>query len=55
MIVDPWGRILAGVAEGEGHACADLDLAELERVRQSLPSLKNRRGDAYEWPLEAPA
>ncbi len=55
MLVDPWGRILATVAEGEGHACADLDLAELQRIRESLPSLANRRPDAYEWPVEAHA
>ena len=54
MLVDPWGRVLAAVEEGEGHACADLDLAELRRVRESLPSLANRRADAYEWPVEAP-
>jgi predicted amidohydrolase len=54
MLVDPWGRILAGVDEGEGHAVAELDIAELERVRETLPSLANRRADAYQWPVEAP-
>ncbi len=54
MLVDPWGRVLAAVEDGEGHACADLDLAELRRVRESLPSLANRRADAYQWPVEAP-
>ena len=54
MLADPWGRILASIDEGEGHACANLDLAELRRVRESLPSLANRRGDTYEWPVEAP-
>ena len=54
MIVDPWGAVLAVREEGEGHVCADLDLRELERVRSSLPSLANRRGDAYVWPTEAP-
>jgi len=54
MLVGPWGQVLAEVSEGEGHACAALDLSELERVRASLPSLANRRGDAYEWPVEAP-
>jgi deaminated glutathione amidase len=43
MIIDPWGRVLATVAGGEGYAAADLDLAELERVRTELPSLANRR------------
>ena len=54
MVVDPWGRILALIDEAEGHACADLDLAELRRVRESVPSLANRRADAYVWPVEAP-
>lgn len=54
MIVDPWGNVLAVLDEGEGYASADLDLAELEEVRRSLPSLANRRPDAYEWPVEAP-
>jgi predicted amidohydrolase len=53
MLVDPWGRVLEAIDEGEGHACADLDMAELRRVRESLPSLANRRDDAYEWPVEA--
>jgi predicted amidohydrolase len=52
MIVDPWGRILDAVEAGEGFAVADLDLAELERVRETLPSLAGRRPSAYEWPLE---
>lgn len=43
MIVDPWGRVLAHVDEGEGFACADLDLDEQQRVRQSLPALRHRR------------
>ena len=54
MLVDPWGRVLAVIEDGEGHVCADLDLAELGRIRDSLPALANRRADAYEWPLEAP-
>lgn len=43
MIIDPWGRVLAQVNEGEGFACADLDLDEQQRVRQSLPALRHRR------------
>jgi predicted amidohydrolase len=53
MIVDPWGRVLDEVAEGEGFAIADLDLAELEDVRERIPSLANRRVAAYAWPEEA--
>jgi predicted amidohydrolase len=49
-IVDPWGRVLALAGDGEGFVAADLDLAEQERVRESLPSLANRRPAAYVWP-----
>jgi len=50
LIADPWGRVIASHDRGEGIAVAELDLAELERVRRELPSLGNRRPDAYLWP-----
>ncbi|HWN72960.1 MAG TPA: carbon-nitrogen hydrolase family protein [Solirubrobacterales bacterium] len=50
MIVDPWGVVLATAPGGEGFAAADLDLAEQDRVRESLPSLANRQPEAYLWP-----
>jgi predicted amidohydrolase len=43
MIVSPWGDVLAEIAEGEGITLAELDLAELERVRTMLPALIHRR------------
>lgn len=49
-IVDPWGVVLATAADGECFVAADLDFAALERVRESLPSLANRRPGAYLWP-----
>jgi deaminated glutathione amidase len=49
-IVDPWGRVLAVAGAGETFVAADLDLAEQERVREALPSLANRRPEAYVWP-----
>lgn len=55
MIVDPWGRVLDQIADGEGHAIADLDLGELESVRERVPSLANRRPGAYAWPQEVGA
>lgn len=42
MIIDPWGRVLACLAEGEGVVSAELDLAVLDQVREQLPALKNR-------------
>jgi len=50
MIVDPWGVVLATAPDEECFVAAELDLAELERVRASLPSLANRQPDAYVWP-----
>ena len=54
-IIDPWGVVLAMAPDAECHIVADLDFAELERIRESLPSLANRRPHAYRWPVEVPA
>lgn len=43
MIVDPWGTVLAEVADGEGFAAADLDLTAQDAIRASLPVLDHRR------------
>jgi predicted amidohydrolase len=53
MLVDPWGVVLAEAPDEECFVAADLDLAEEERVRSTLPSLANRRPSAYRWPEEA--
>jgi predicted amidohydrolase len=50
MIVDPWGVVLATAADGECTVAAELDFTAQERVRESLPSLANRRPGAYAWP-----
>ena len=55
MIVDPWGRVLAAIDEGEGHVVADLDLEDLAAIRKRLPSLASRRAAAYGWPEEVSA
>jgi predicted amidohydrolase len=46
MIVDPWGRVLAECPDGDGIAVADIDPAEVIRVRQQLPSLEHRRPES---------
>ena len=43
MIVDPWGVVLATAPDEECFVAAELDFAAQERVRESLPSLANRR------------
>jgi len=42
MIIDPWGRVLAVLASGPGVVTAEVDHAEIARVRQSLPALTHR-------------
>jgi predicted amidohydrolase len=53
MIVDPWGIVLAQAPDAETFALADLDLARQAETRRTLPSLANRRPEAYRWPEEA--
>jgi deaminated glutathione amidase len=55
MIVDPWGVVLAQAPDAETIACADLDLERQADVRRTLPSLANRRPQAYAWPQEVHA
>ncbi|HET8566165.1 MAG TPA: carbon-nitrogen hydrolase family protein [Solirubrobacterales bacterium] len=55
MVIDPWGVVLATAPDGEGFVAAELDFAGQDRVREALPSLANRRPDAYEWPREGRA
>jgi predicted amidohydrolase len=43
LVVDPWGTVLAEVAEGVGIALADLDLAGQDRTRRELPALGHAR------------
>jgi predicted amidohydrolase len=50
MVVDPWGLVLAQAPDREAAVVADLDLAQQDDVRTRLPSLANRREDAYGWP-----
>jgi deaminated glutathione amidase len=49
-IVDPWGVVLATAPDEECFVAAELDLAAQDRIRESLPSLANRRPRAYAWP-----
>jgi len=49
LIVDPWGLVLASAPDSESIAVADLDLELLRAIRRRLPSLANRRAEAYRW------
>jgi predicted amidohydrolase len=55
MIVDPWGVVLATAPDTETFVVAELDLERQREIRRTLPSLANRRPEAYRWPSEVPA
>lgn len=43
MLIDPWGKIVAQLPEGEGVVLGNIDLDGLQKIRDSLPALKHRR------------
>lgn len=43
LIVDPWGRILAELPEGEGFIVATIDAKLQAKLRRDAPMLANRR------------
>ena len=43
LIIDPWGRILAEQAAGDGFVAADIDLQQQATLRKEFPALLNRR------------
>lgn len=43
MLIDPWGKIINCLDEGEGVVSADLDVDVMQKIRTNLPALKHRR------------
>lgn len=43
MLIDPWGKVLNVLDEGEGIVSGDIDETLIANVRESLPSLRHRR------------
>lgn len=43
LVVGPWGEVLLDMGEEVGVGFAELDLAEIDRVRARLPALSHRR------------
>ncbi len=48
MIVDPWGTVIAEADEEEEIILAELDFSLVEKIREELPLLKQRRKDLYQ-------
>jgi|SRR5690625_54974 len=42
MCVDPWGRVLEVLSTGPGLVCCELDMEQLQQVRERLPALQHR-------------
>jgi predicted amidohydrolase len=42
MIIDPWGKVVASVAQGPGIAVAEIDPSYQHSVREKLPALAHR-------------
>ena len=43
LIVNPWGEVLADAGDGEGYAIAEINLDEVSRARDRIPSLTHDR------------
>jgi predicted amidohydrolase len=43
MLIDPWGKILDCVVEGEGFCIGEIDSSQMEKIRTNLPALKHRK------------
>ncbi len=47
MIIAPWGEIRLDMAKQEGIGYADIDLTEVESVRERIPVFADRRENLY--------
>jgi len=47
MVVDPFGVVLVDMGQREGVEAVEIDKSRIQKIRQSLPLLKNRRTDIY--------
>jgi len=43
LIVDPWGRVVAELPDGNGFVAADIDQEAQNRLRSEFPALRNRK------------
>ena len=53
MVVDPWGTVVTTASDSVGIAYATVDPSRVATVRRQIPSLANRRPEAYTWPEES--
>lgn len=46
-VIDPWGRVLVDHDDTPGVSVTDIDLNEVDQVRNAIPVLKHLRNDVY--------
>ncbi len=46
-VADPWGTVVAKTNENPGVIFADIDFAQIRKIREQLPLLKHRRPEIY--------
>jgi len=47
MVVDPFGIVILDMGNREGMEVIEIDKSRIQKARESLPLLKNRRTDVY--------
>jgi predicted amidohydrolase len=53
MVIDPFGTVVLDMGNREGMEIVEIDKSRIEKIRESLPLLKNRRTDIYRNNLSA--
>lgn len=48
LVCDPWGRVMHECDEKEAVVVTDLDLSQIDAIREQLPILRARRTDLYQ-------
>ncbi|MFZ6734645.1 carbon-nitrogen hydrolase family protein [Undibacterium sp. Ji42W] len=43
MLIDPWGKVLTVLEEGEGIVSGEIDESLIASIRESLPALRHRK------------
>lgn len=43
LVIDPWGKVILDMGEGQGVGFAEIDLTEVAKARKQIPVLDHRR------------
>ncbi|MDR3279671.1 MAG: carbon-nitrogen hydrolase family protein [Synergistaceae bacterium] len=49
MVVDPWGNTIAKASDRECVIMAEIDIDYVDKLRNEVPCLTNRRPESYVW------